>query len=98
LPFGIEDPHLRNANLTIGARASGGRWARDELWTWNLRFSLLNCSDTPNCPKCKAFCGWAHGQFGGIPRHGDARVTVERGSCYYLHLRVLRPPFLGSAA
>jgi hypothetical protein len=68
LPVGIEDAHLGNANLTIGARASWGRWSRDELWTRNRRFSLLNCSDTPIWTKCKAFWRRTHAQFGGIRR------------------------------
>jgi hypothetical protein len=68
LALGIEDAHFGNANLTIGARASWGRWSRDELWTRNRRFSLLNCSDTLIGTKCKAFCGRTHAQFGGIRR------------------------------
>ena len=69
LAFGVQDANFGCTNLSIGPRAGGGRWARDERWSWNVRFSfLLMQSDTGNGPKCKAFLRRAHARVGGTLR------------------------------
>jgi hypothetical protein len=46
LAVGVEDSHLGSSDLAIGTRASRGRRSRNEWWARNLRFSLLNRSNT----------------------------------------------------